>query len=60
MVDDESIIEELKQDHAITSIILACPCSCDANSSLGLSSQDCPYCLGDGKIQYGIDEVEFT
>ena len=40
MTDDESIIQELRDEHGIMAVVLRCPCSCD------------------GKIQYGIDEVE--
>ena len=30
----------------------------DANSLTGRPVPECPYCNGEGKIQYGIDEVE--
>ena len=58
-VKDESIIQELKDDYGLTAAILRCPCACDANSATGHPKKDCPYCYGEGKIQYGIDEVEF-
>ena len=59
MVDSESIINELQDEHGITAVALRCPCACDANSLTGHPVEGCPYCHGDGKIQYGIDEVEF-
>jgi len=59
VVDDESIIQELKDDYGLTAVVLRCPCACDANSLLGIPKQDCLYCYGDGKVQYGIDELEF-
>ena len=59
VTDNDSIIRELKDDHGIMSVVLRCPCSCDANSATGHPNPVCPYCYGDGKIQYGIDEVEF-
>jgi hypothetical protein len=59
VINDQSIIEELKEQHAITAIVVPCPCSCDANSLTGKPVENCPYCYGDGKIQNGIDEVGF-
>lgn len=56
---NESIIDELREGHGIMSVTLPCPCSCDANSETGIPDPACPYCHGEGKIQYGIDEVEF-
>ena len=59
VTDNDSIIQELKDDHGIMSVVLRCPCSCDANTGTGIPNPACPYCNGDGKIQYGIDELEF-
>ena len=59
VTDNDSIIRELKDDHGIMSAVLRCPCSCDANNGTGIPNPACPYCNGDGKIQYGIDELEF-
>ena len=59
MVGSESVINELRDDHGILAFAVRCPCACDANSLTGHPVQGCPYCHGDGKIQYGIDEVEF-
>lgn len=56
---NDSIIDELREEHGITSVVLPCPCSCDANNGAGVPDPNCPYCHGDGKIQFGIDEVEF-
>ena len=58
-MDNESVINELRDDHGILAFAVRCPCACDANSLTGHPVQGCPYCHGDGKIQYGIDEVEF-
>ena len=60
MTDSQSLIDELRDDHGITIVILRCPCACDANSATGHPVPNCPYCHGAGKIQYGIDEVEFA
>lgn len=54
-----NITHELWEEHGITAIALRCPCACDANSLTGKPKPDCPYCHGEGKIQYGIDEAEF-
>ena len=59
VIDDTSIIQELKDDYGLTAVVLRCPCACEANSMFGIPKPDCPYCYGEGKIQYGIDEVEF-
>ena len=59
VTDNDSIIEELKTEHGITSFVVRCPCACDANSGMGIPDPDCRYCHGDGKIQYGIDEAMF-
>lgn len=56
----ESIIEELCNDHGITTVVVRCPCACNANSLTGHPVKNCPYCHGEGGIQYGIDEVEFS
>jgi hypothetical protein len=58
-MNSETIIRELVDEHGITSVVLRCPCACDANSPNGKPKADCEYCNGDGKVQYGIDEVEF-
>ena len=60
ITDNESIIAELKEGHSIQSVALPCPCAGDANSDPGIPVQDCPYCNGEGRIQYGIDEVVFA
>jgi len=60
LIDSTSLIDELREEHAITSAVLPCPCACDANSPTGHPVENCPYCHGEGKIQYGIDEVEFA
>lgn len=60
MTTSESIIHELMDEHDVTIVILRCPCACDANSDTGHPVKDCPYCHGEGKIQYGIEEVEFA
>jgi DnaJ-class molecular chaperone len=57
MTDKASIIQELREDHGIMSAVLPCPCSCDANNGTGIPNPFCPHCHGDGRIQYGIDEV---
>jgi hypothetical protein len=59
MTDSESIVKDLIEEHGINSFVVVCPCTCDANSETGHPVKDCPYCHGEGKIQYGIDEVEF-
>ena len=59
MVTSESILQELRETHGVNSVALRCPCACEANSLTGHPVKDCPYCYGEGKIQYGIDEVEF-
>ena len=59
VIDDESILQELRDEHGVTAVVLRCPCACEANSLTGHPVEDCPYCYGEGKIQYGIDEVEF-
>ena len=56
---NDSLIEELRTEHGILSVALPCPCTCDANNGTGIPDPDCPYCHGDGGIQYGIDEVQF-
>ena len=35
VTDNDSIIQELKDDHGIMSVVLWCPCSCDANTGTG-------------------------
>lgn len=55
MTTSKSIIEELKREHGITSIAVPCPCTCGHPMP---ADKDCPYCYGEGKIQYGIDDVE--
>jgi hypothetical protein len=59
-INKQSIIEELREEHGITIAVLRCPCACDANSLTGHPVENCPYCHGGGKIQYGINEVEFA
>ena len=56
----QSIIEELRDDHGITAVIVRCPCACDANSLTAKPVENCPYCHGEGGIQYGINEVGFS
>ena len=59
-MNSQSLIDELRDDHGVLSVVLRCPCACDANSATGRPVENCPYCYGGGKIQYGIDEVEFS
>lgn len=59
-LNSESIIDELRTEHGIHSFAVRCPCCCDANSATGIPVQNCPYCHGEGKIQYGIDDLEFS
>jgi len=60
LIDSESIIQEICDEHGVTIAVLKCPCACDANSLTGHPVGNCPYCHGEGKIQFGIDEVEFA
>jgi hypothetical protein len=57
---NDSIIDELREEHAIMSVTLPCPCTTDANSATpGNPKPYCEFCKGTGKIEYGINEVEF-
>ena len=58
-MNSETIIKELRDEHGITSMVLRCPCACNVNSLNGKPKPDCPYCSGEGTVQYGIDEMEF-
>jgi len=60
VINSQSLIGELRDEHGVLSAVLRCPCCCDANSLTGIPVKNCPYCNGEGKIQYGIDEVEFV
>jgi len=53
MTDSESIIRELVEMHGINSITVPCPVCHPMHLS------DCNVCGGTGKVQYGIDNVEF-
>jgi hypothetical protein len=55
-----SLTDELREEHGITAAIVTCPCACDANSATGNPVENCPYCHGEGRIQYGIAEVDFV
>jgi hypothetical protein len=59
-LNSASIAQELRDEHGVTIAVLRCPCCCEANSLTGHPVRDCPHCHGEGKIQYGIDEVKFA
>jgi DnaJ-class molecular chaperone len=58
MVTSESIIEELVKEHGINSIAVPCPV-CHGPGLNSFEKSGCPVCQGCGKVQYGINELEF-
>jgi len=54
---NQSIIQELKDEHRVMSVTVPCPCRDDVT---GQTDPDCRGCAGTGKLMHGIDEVEFS
>lgn len=60
---NESLIQELGQEHGIQAVSLPCPCIKDKNKASFLPVDSpkpfCELCDGTGRIQYALSECEF-
>jgi hypothetical protein len=57
---NQSIIQELKEQHGLVFVEVPCPCIYNDSGMKFLPDPDCDCCEGEGRIQYGIEELVFA